>query len=381
MVQIRLVTSDEMKEAVALADAVFRNSGDISMGTAFPKIFSSGLIHSFGAFERGELVAFMGLVPNVIRVGASQLQVYSLGAVCTAPEHRGKGHASLLLNEVFQFIRQAGASLLLVSGDRSLYTRSGCVKFGSFRHYSLRSDDAAMMPNEFIDRRIRFRLFQETDWFQFYQLTQNKTARYDENLFDLAQATASESYASAFQSKHAVYVAEMDGKLLAAVIMAIPAARGSGTEPFVVAWYGIAGLSVALAQHMMREFALSRVRLPASWHETDLHQALEGCSFDESPNAGTVKIIDYLKLWQQILPYLQAKDAAAAEAVCLIQSGHDPELVCLSVWGRLVPLAHHEFVGLLFNPGANIPSLEPYRSVLDRLFPIAFPYTAGLQFI
>ena len=118
MVEIRIIHNDELTEAAALSDAVFRDAEQTSMAIAFPHIFSAGLNQSFAAFEAGKLVAFMGLVPKILNIGPAKLQIHCLGSVCTAPEARGKGYASLMLEQVYRLLEQSGTSLLLVSGDR-----------------------------------------------------------------------------------------------------------------------------------------------------------------------------------------------------------------------------------------------------------------------
>jgi GNAT superfamily N-acetyltransferase len=82
----------------------------------------------------------MGLVPGLIRVGLACLRLYSFGSVCSHPDHRGKGYAGLLLEQALNHIDRADASLLLVSEDRSLYRRAGCLPFGSVKRYEITSN-------------------------------------------------------------------------------------------------------------------------------------------------------------------------------------------------------------------------------------------------
>ncbi|MBA4542192.1 hypothetical protein H1164_04660 [Thermoactinomyces daqus] len=53
MPDIRLLQTDELKEAVQLSDRIFRKSGRRSMVESFPQVFSSSLRQSFGAFGGG----------------------------------------------------------------------------------------------------------------------------------------------------------------------------------------------------------------------------------------------------------------------------------------------------------------------------------------
>ena len=80
LTEIRFADKEELKQAAALADSIFRDSEQTSMGVAFRKFSHQVINHSMAAFEAGRLVAFMGLVPNIINIGQSQLQVHSLGA-------------------------------------------------------------------------------------------------------------------------------------------------------------------------------------------------------------------------------------------------------------------------------------------------------------
>ena len=48
---------------------------------------------------------------------------------------------------------------------------------------------------------------------------------------------------------------------------------------------------------------------------------------------------------------------------------------------KQVAISQAEFLALLFDPGAEIEPLKPFKAVLDRLFPLAFPDAAGLHFI
>ncbi|GAA0592475.1 hypothetical protein GCM10009001_05820 [Virgibacillus siamensis] len=58
--QLRQLKPNEFEQAITLADKTFRDKEHISMGTAFPQVFSKNLNPSFGAFEGNELISFMG---------------------------------------------------------------------------------------------------------------------------------------------------------------------------------------------------------------------------------------------------------------------------------------------------------------------------------
>src|SRR5690554_2912648 len=115
---IRNVKPNEIDQAIQLANGIFRGEGHSSMGDAFPHVFSKGINHSFGAFDGDRLVSFMRLVPSKMKVGEAELNIFSIGGVCTHEDYRQRGISSKLLKRVYQYIDEAEASLLLISGDR-----------------------------------------------------------------------------------------------------------------------------------------------------------------------------------------------------------------------------------------------------------------------
>ena len=104
MVEIRRLRPDEWGQAAELTNRIFRDEEHTPMETAFRRSYSSSLSQSFGAFEDGKLVSFMGLVPAVIEVGPAKLNTYLLGQVCTDESARGKGYASRVMDAVLQHI-------------------------------------------------------------------------------------------------------------------------------------------------------------------------------------------------------------------------------------------------------------------------------------
>ncbi|GMX60126.1 hypothetical protein Elgi_68930 [Paenibacillus elgii] len=132
-----MVVAEEIADAIRGSDVVFRDVEQISMGAAFPGVFSATLTQSFGAYEDGKLVSFMGLVPAVLRIGSARVPMFSIGSVFTPPEFRGHGYAGDILEAVKTHVRASGGALVYVSGNRSLYTRNQCHPFGAINRYAI----------------------------------------------------------------------------------------------------------------------------------------------------------------------------------------------------------------------------------------------------
>ncbi|MNH96540.1 hypothetical protein D3C73_492100 [compost metagenome] len=349
--ELRLITKEDRRQAIELADATFRTSEQDSMGDAFPFIYSPGISHSYGAFDEGRLVSFMGLVPSVVRVGGARLSVFSLGSVCTHPDYRGQGLAGSLLELCKQHAQAAGASLLFVSGDRSLYTRAHCYPFGQSYHYTLDASTAAQLKVD--GGSVRTRLLEVKDFLMLQQVASSREVAFEQSVTDLQLLISGGSLASCYTLQQHVYVTEdSEGQVLAFLIVGVPFNEGNGNA-MTIEWGGPADQVELLLGEAMHALNLPSIEVAIGWHEEELIAILTeaGLSSRISPNSGTVCIINEQQLLKQVKPYLTQE-----------VDGLD----------NLSPL---EVVNLLFNPDlAQVPG-EKNANV------IPLPYLSSLNFI
>ncbi len=344
MKQLKHLDKLELAEAVKLADLVFRDPGQRSMGQSFPAIFDSALGLSLGVIEEGNVVSFLGFVPQQIAVGGAMLDACALGSVCTHPDYRGQGHASVLLGEAFHQAQAIGASLMLISGTRSLYRRNGCHAFGSMRRYRLEAGSQAQAD-------ARARPLRPSDWFRLHSLSNAKPAAYRRSIAELAGQLQSAAVASMYDFAHSSYVLEEDGELTAyAVIASGPIPAGSDMEPFVVEWGGDDSKALAAMRAAMQEMGLSSLLLFVGSHETPMRQLLQGSLYSTSHNQGTVKIIDLPLLWRQLRPYLDSRQRDGQAAPAVMEPVRSPSgEFALRLGDDEIPLSMREWTALLFD--------------------------------
>lgn len=79
----------------------------------------------------GRIASAAGLFPLMLAIGPVRLRVAGIGGVCTAPEHRGKGGMSALMQHILREAREAGYSLAWLSGQRRRYARFGFERAGA----------------------------------------------------------------------------------------------------------------------------------------------------------------------------------------------------------------------------------------------------------
>jgi len=380
MAVVRRLTNEEMKIAVRLSDDTFRDAEQTSMGTAFPFIFSDAAEHlSYGAFEAdGRLVSFMGLVPWTIRIGAAELSVLSLGSVCTEPSARGKGYASEILKQVYAFARDAGASLLLVSGDRSLYTRSGCAPFGRVLRYRMNNVHgetllAGVRSEEGIVRDMR-----PDDLFALHATAAARDVQYRLGVNELATLLKAEAFASIMKMKHRVLVRESAGRVTGFAVIGV---KGAPELQGTVIEQGGAPAAVAgLFGEAIHRFGLQKLDVPVPWQETELIAKLDGIPASVENHPGTLRIVDGEALIRQLRPWLLER--GDIRELHLKEKGDGRWQLQCEESGQTFVATSEQLVRLIFDcAGSHDKSMPEGSNTFRHLFPVPFPYTAGLCYV
>lgn len=381
MVQLRRILPSEFEAAAKLADSVFRDAEQKSMKDAYPNSFSPSLTQSYGAFEDDTIVSFVGFVPSIIKIAEARLNVYSIGGVCTHPDHRGKGYAGAILDLIREQSVQAGASLILVSGNRPLYERFGCRPFGDTTTVELSSASAARILDKSISRDASIRLMAHTDWFHLKQLADLRVVGFEQSIWDLARLIDAGPTASNSKQMHRVWVAERHGKVVAFAVLAVPDGRITPKKaPFLVEWAGDPDLAAALAAYGMRDAGAQTLRCVVPHHEARFASVLAeaGCIGEASKQGGTVVVVEAERLLEQLAPYLARKDAAAYSKLRFRMRGQDTYIV---EWnGVPLELSVDSFLSLLFDQDGVQSIFGEGDHPAAALFPLPFPYTYGLNF-
>ncbi|MEK4344184.1 GNAT family N-acetyltransferase [Paenibacillus sp. FSL P4-0184] len=348
--QLRLIKPAELDQAALLADSVFREPGATSMKELFPLIFRPGLSHSYAAIaDDGTVAAFMGLVPSTIKTGdAAFMNVFSIGAVCTDPAFRGQGLAGQLLQLCQTHAAEAEASLIFVSGDRSLYTRAGCVPFGGTQFAELNASSAQALAAA-AGEEWTLRPMQPGDFFAVYRLLNEREAGHVYSPGELALLLGTEAYAGVMGLAQRTLVAVRDGSIEGFAAVAVPAAADvpAPNAATAVEWAGQPSAVAALLAKAALCGGVGTLQVPVPWQERGLLALLRdaGASLSGGANSGTVCIADREALLRQTEGCRKGLDLSSVQ--------DDKELI-----------------SLLFDPASSEDS--------DA---IHLPYMSGLRFI
>ncbi|WP_251552218.1 GNAT family N-acetyltransferase [Neobacillus muris] len=359
MAEYRLLEKEDFQQAIDLADKVFRKEGHVSMGIAFPQVFSSALHQSYGAFIDGKLVSFIGLVPSIVHIEKAEVQAYSIGAVCTEPDYRRRGFANALLEMIFEHVNRSGASVLFISGDLPIYIKQGCSYYGKMKQYVLNQGDIQ------VNDGYTIRELQQFDWFDLRRISQNRCIRYEQSIYELALLNESAGYASIFKNHHKVLIAEKNQEVRAFLVFGVPYDEQEKAESRVIEWGGEPGVIKSLVGKAFTYGIHSLIfNLPA--YETELVQQLEPYEKAERLFPGTMKIINLEVLLKQLRPYLEGK-----VEISTVDENHKK----LSYHDTSVQMKNEEVEELIYKGSKQADSY------LQEIFPIPFPFPQGLNYV
>ncbi|GGN98835.1 GNAT family N-acetyltransferase [Saccharibacillus kuerlensis] len=399
MTTYRLLKAQELTEAVRLSDSVFRPQTQPSMGEMFPRLFAPGIVHSYGAFsEDGTLASFMGLAPSTLRIGVNRdsIRAFSIGSVCTAPEHRGAGHAGRLLQQCIAHAARAEAPLLFVSGERSLYTRAGCVPFGRSANVVLRppgsAEGAPLLLRQSLYEpgavlpALTLREAGPEELLRLHALHAAENISFDESAAGLGELLGAAAYCGVLGLTQRIILASIEHEPVAYAVIGVPphlqhdfndgvtsmpSAQETPSEnlPTVIAYGGTALHAADLLSGLPETLGLEEIHVPVPWQDRELLALLQKTDAEVSygPNAGTLLIIDARQLLEQAQglwhrPWEEALRVDKQGRLFAASSGRE--------------LDRSEWAGLLFDPEYPRPDDLP-----NWLIPIPLPYLYGLHYI
>ncbi|WFD11301.1 GNAT family N-acetyltransferase [Tepidibacter hydrothermalis] len=138
---------EEFEDVIKLINKVFRVSRGYNptMQQEFPLLLNKDNINNMIVIkENGKIVSDVNYLIQDVLIQGINIKVASIGAVCTDPEHEGKRYSSKILDKVEEKMHDDGVDIVLISGDRSLYTRRMCSKVKNFYKYTLMPKDISL---------------------------------------------------------------------------------------------------------------------------------------------------------------------------------------------------------------------------------------------
>jgi len=317
----------------------------------------------------GRLVSHIRIVYNTVSLYGCRLKIASIGGVCTHPDYRGQGTATILLDHCITESAGAGASLMLISGGRGLYRRAHAVDAGP-------TLEARLTPTsiEPTSPPLTARRGTPEDWFACASLYQSEPVRF---------VRRADFFRHAFEHSHReTWVIDSNGSPAAYVVLS----RHWGTSPEnrrrIAAEY--AGSRAALADALPALFeagGYEQIEFAVPTHDRELAGIFARLGLGLRPGTledHTIRVLDVHRLMRRLGPYVAARlprlqarrlSFVQEEDGCIFRLGDEKVGLSLAKSAALV----------LGGPKAPKVPGELGR-VLASLFPVPFPMP-GMNYV
>jgi len=329
---------ERLEAAVALANRVFRQGrgADGDMAREFPTLFCRDRMEQLRTITCGdEPVSLVGMVAGDVVLLGCPLRVVCIGSVCTDEAHRQAGLAGRCLDDAVRCAIDGGASLMLISGGRSLYRRRGAFSCGRFVKYALPADALPPAGEELEIVEVTSETAGEA-----LRLFEAEPIRFRRCEADYATLVLC---GGVMDRPGGTYLARRDGE--AAAVVSVNAPRGD--EPNrapTVSVRELAGerrTALGLLSKLADHYAAGSVEIDA--YPTDvalkLACAAPAGTAERVGSPYTLKLLDADRLWSAFRPLLAERIGASAAAKLRIAAEADE----LSIHGLAFESAGERF--------------------------------------
>jgi len=273
----------DLDQLVGLANRVFRPHGG-DMRREYPLLFDPENLENLRVVKLdGRIVSHVGLSIRDASILGFPLRVVSVGAVCTAPEARGRGFATALMQDAVAHSRANGCSLMLISGSRGLYHRMGAVNLTAFLKCRIPANSVPPVAGA-----IKVSPAEEKDIPLLSQLYQREPVRFHRSAEDWHKLLK----AGMLMNHEADTFAAYDSRSLAAY--ACVQRPTSDSPPRIGEYAGSRAAVRLMIPWIAKHYSAGSVEITLMPRDVEMQVLLqnEGAAFEHQPFGGTVLIID-----------------------------------------------------------------------------------------
>lgn len=261
----------------------------------------------YALFHEHRPVSQIMIFHDQVRIHDGRIRAGSIGGVCTHPEYRDRGLASVLLNTCARQLRQEGARLMLISGARGVYTRLGNVPHGKFVYFTITPGKEKITSTP--PGRITVRRAAPSDASLCSRLYQAEPVHFVRRRREFEIAIA-EPMNNPYLHTEA-WIVERTGQAIAYLLLGTPYDMNPTTGIRHVSEYAGSHLALAEAiEQIMRESDLQEIYWPVAWQESELTHLLRTHGYEGkvAPLDGhTWRILDFAGFMKDLQPILQAR--------------------------------------------------------------------------
>jgi len=303
---------EEFDEATELVNLVFHSgrTDPPTMRDRFPMLFSDWNLDNLRIIvEDDKVVSHIGVSQREISVCGCRTKVGCIGAVCTHPDYRKRGFATMLLEDTIRMLDADGATVMIISGGRGLYQRAGCRSVGKRYNFNINRSDLDKFPSASGD--IYIASYQETEHLKhFAELQQREAIRFLRPVDDFKAMLDVIVMSRELGHNADALAVQRDGTCFAYMVMFINPKRDSEKLVCRIGEYAGSRLAIMSAIKMLFEqHDFNELSVGALPQDTEFLYILGTLGLQPSVGAlaGTMRIVNFERLMEHFIPYLQQR--------------------------------------------------------------------------
>ncbi|MGQ9514885.1 MAG: GNAT family N-acetyltransferase [Thermoproteota archaeon] len=293
----RELKKDELRSAAELANYIFRHDSPYRMEDEFPLLFSYKNLENMRVFvDEGKVVSLVGMSINDAVIMGCKIRSACIGSVCTHPEYRNRGLATILLEDATRKAVQKGASLMLISGNRGLYRRLGCVDAGIYKWYAINKSQVNTLVGD-----LTLRKYKEDDISDIVKLHQLEPIRFIRTYDHFKILLGAKRLCDEISE---TYVVMQDNHIVAYFSIQLPKSKDLPLTILELA--GSRASIVKILRNLMKEVGTETAIIRAPSADVELEHLMISIGAKRSTGGfmGTVKLIDIERFLNDIDTYI-----------------------------------------------------------------------------
>ena len=283
---------EEFNQVMKLVNYVFRESSNKppNMEKWYPLLFNNNNLENMRIiWEDNQPVSHLGISESEIIIYGCKVKIGSIGAVCTHPQYRKRGFASLLLEDGIKKMDKDGVDIILISGERNLYRRAGCVKTGRIYKFRISRNDL----KRFNTQKVQVFPYQERNLENIVGVYQKEAVRFFRSLEDFKRILTT---GVAMDREAEILTIYKDKEFLGYLAIQTPEEKeGEKRISQVVEYSGIRGAIIDAVRCIFERYNLHELTFNVSFYDSEfiylLHQKNLASSMENIP--GVIKIINF----------------------------------------------------------------------------------------
>jgi GNAT superfamily N-acetyltransferase len=327
--------------------------------------------------EDGRAISRVGMKEREVVIYGCRTKVGCIGGVATKPEYREKGLATRLMGRSIQRLNDDQGDIMLVSGDRDLYRRQGCVGAATFHRFRVTQMDA----DKFHDSNVQLMPYNEEDLPDIVNIHQKEPVRFHRALEEFRVLLERRTPAP-FWTKTDIFVLRDDGRSLGYVITQGPRGeeRGKGRIRAIAEYAGIRraiadSIKPIFAKYGMEELVFFVPEYDVEFLHTLKQRGIQGQK--ENLRGHTFKIVNLPRLMDRFAPYIEER--VGRDRATSLKFAQEADKFSITYKQERLELDGESLVALIFGTHDEtereiISRAERMVEPLQALFPLSFPW-------